>query len=176
MSVDLENFIRLNIDLINLNEWDKLYQKSKYCFDEDYNSLTTELTSVLLDCGIDPIKQGLSIIPEDYIYKANIEHLVIPEGVKEIKRYAFHIAKLKNIILPISLEKIDLNCVSTCGGGEEPIIINYPGDYNYFTSKVMVNESTLDIGNSTPIKIICNNKDIIEIPKNEDDYWDSLPF
>lgn len=104
MTYEVQEFIQDNIELINANEWETVYDNALFTLD---STSTGQVTQCLLQAGVDPVKQGaLDHIPEYYLSDADIEQFVIPSGVKELCEGCFSYSKLTSIILPQSVEVI----------------------------------------------------------------------
>lgn len=118
----LKKLIQDHQDEINNNEFDNLYA--------DWDGVTCDLTDVLLQSGIDPL-ETLGWVPDYYatdlkIIKdvklnddvvevgdqafaicINLEHLFIPESVKEIGDWCFYgCKKLKEVAYDGTLEEL----------------------------------------------------------------------
>ena len=95
-------------ELINNNEWGELYENfpNEYC---------NELTFILLNIGIDPLKY-MDYIPAGYFRDFEFSYFTIPKHIKEIKYTAFRGCKnLTSIDIPNSVEKIEAQAFYNCG-------------------------------------------------------------
>ena len=122
ISATLKKLIQDHQDEINNNEFDNLYA--------DWTGLTYMLTFVLLEAGIDPL-ETLGWVPNYYAKEStsitniklnddivavgdqafanciNLEHLFIPESVKEIGDWCFYgCKKLKEVTYNGTLEEL----------------------------------------------------------------------
>lgn len=105
-TVPLKNFIHKHIDLIESNQFNKLYDMAAY---ELSGGETGMLTTTLLDCGIDPLTYRAQLencIPPYYLCEAEMEEWIIPEGYTDVRLGCCNRAKIKRIVLPSSLEYI----------------------------------------------------------------------
>lgn len=89
MNEQVKTFIEQNIDLIQQDEWEEIYAKS---FPDGF-------TETLLDCGINPLEQGLDYVPDRFLYKSSIKELMISNTITEICEDAFNSCdNLKHIL------------------------------------------------------------------------------
>ena len=102
----VKQFIEDNVELIEQNRWEELYQKDfPYSF-----------TETLLESGINPLKQGLNYIPEYFLYKCKvIEEFIIPNNITTIGNLAFcDCTSLTNVVIPNSIKNIGVWAFSDC--------------------------------------------------------------
>ena len=94
-------------DLINSNDWEKVYMKLHKYDDISYRESTTgEFTQLLLSCGINPLDH-LNYVPENFLFGTTIHAFSIPSHVVNIGRNAFAFCdQLISIELPQELETI----------------------------------------------------------------------
>ena len=105
MDYDVENFIKENINLIQSQNWDEVYKKD---FPDGF-------TETLLDCGINPLEQGLNYIPGYFLHKSNIKEFTIPDNITSIGYAAsYECSKLTSIVIPESVKSIDTNAFANC--------------------------------------------------------------
>lgn len=91
MNTEVKHFIKQNIDLIKENAWEEVYQKQ---FPQGF-------TDTLLECGINPLDQGLNYIPNHFLSHSHIEKFTIPDHIASIRTAAFDGCKsLTNIEIP----------------------------------------------------------------------------
>lgn len=102
MTVGTQLFIEKHIDWIENNEFDKIYSKdSLETFDR------SELTQILLQIGIDPLKH-LNFIPESYLQQSNIKQFVVPSHIYRIGSGSFYnCEELETVKLPEGLTFIE---------------------------------------------------------------------
>ena len=115
MNLDIKEFIEQNIDLIDNDEWEKVYNKinlSRLSIDR-----TGEFTDAMLEAGLDPLVR-LDYIPSYYLINSDIEgEFYIPNHIKSIGDYAFrNCSSLTNIIIPDSVTSIDYGAFNDCSG------------------------------------------------------------
>lgn len=111
VSPELKNFISDNADLINNNEFDKLFDKAEGKLNvHDYE----EFVKVIRLAGID-ILPYIKKIPAYYFKDSSFEEVTIPSKVIGIGYRAFADCKnLRAVYLPDSLEVISSNAFSGC--------------------------------------------------------------
>lgn len=104
MTDEIQEFIELNIDLIENDQWNKVYDNATIYLDSES---TGGLTQVLLDIGIDPLQQQhLDYIPEYYLSGATIDTFVIPSHVQELQEGCFSYSDIKEIVIPQGVKTI----------------------------------------------------------------------
>lgn len=104
MTDEVKEFIELNIDLIENNEWNKVYDNATIYLDSES---TGGLTQVLLDIGIDPLQeQHLDYIPEYYLSGAAIDTFVIPSYIQELQEGCFSYSDIKELHIPEGVRTI----------------------------------------------------------------------
>lgn len=79
MNDRVKSFINENMALINEEAWEEIYRKG----------IPDGFTETLLDCGINPLEQGLDYIPKNFLYESKIQKFEIPNNVTSIGNYAF---------------------------------------------------------------------------------------
>lgn len=101
----LKEFIEQNINLIDSNEFIKLYLA--WCDDNSRpdNILFHEVYSMLIEAGIDPLLH-MNVIPFDYFLEYEANELIIPEGVHTIQKEAFSECKLNRLVIPSSVKQV----------------------------------------------------------------------
>ena len=145
MSPEVEKFIKENISLIQNNKWEEIYNK-KFPFG---------FTETLLDCGVNPLKQGLNYIPKYFLYNCkNIKNFTIPDNVTKINYYAFgSCSSLTSITIPNSVTSIGNDVFSDCINLKE---IRYLGTKKEALTKLNVKIKGWR-GDSLIEKIICTD-------------------
>ena len=104
LTTDLKHFIEDNIDLIESNTWDDVYNNA--VLDLDSDSLG-ELTAILLDLNIDPLVQGnMEYIPQYYLSGQNITSFIIPDTIHALFEGCFCYSRLHEIIIPPSVTEL----------------------------------------------------------------------
>ena len=144
----MSNFIKSNINLINNNQWDELYEKANYTV-RSYHTIGG-FTNILLESGIDPLLQGATYIPKNYLeeskkkeftipeisilyaidsfafFNSDIENLVIPSNITYINDMAFkNMFKLKSLIWDSKCPVIPTSCFENCVELEKLILPKY---------------------------------------------------
>lgn len=80
MNKEIADFIKENKNLIQNERWEEIYKKE----------VPKGFTEILLDCGINPLYQGLNYIPNNFLYDSKIEEFIIPNNVISIRYCAFY--------------------------------------------------------------------------------------
>ena len=110
MQENLKLFIEKHIDLIENNEFDKLYAWASTEIPFQVGNLTYNLNVA----GIDPLKHITIVHPLMYSNTLT-EEVVLPEHILRIKRNAFQDCfELKRIVIPKSVFFIDANAFKGC--------------------------------------------------------------
>ena len=105
MNREVEKFIRENIDLIQGQKWEEIYQKN----------IPQGFTETLLECGVNPLAQGLSYMPEYFLYNSEIKEFIIPNSVTSIGKGAFYYCtSLTSIKIPNSVTSIGSYVFRNC--------------------------------------------------------------
>ena len=162
MSPEVEKFIRENIKSIQSQNWEEIYQKE---FPKGF-------TETLLDCGINPLYQGLNYIPKNFLYDSRIEQFIIPNNITSIGYAAFYYCtSLTSITIPNSVKNIYAFSFSNCSSLKNIEIPNsvMSISYNTFDScnsliNVVVGDNVWSIENEAFIN--CSNLKNIEIPNS----------
>ena len=112
----LRNYLKSRKDLINNNNFEKLYEDLKYIS----HSAICEMTESFLTINIDPADY-LQSIPQHYLTNSTSEYAQIfyPEknlgNLKDIDNNAFMgCVTLEEVLLPETLEYIGVNAFSMC--------------------------------------------------------------
>ena len=123
MTAGTQLFIEKHKDLIENNEFDKIYSKeSLETFDR------SELTQILLSIGIDPLKH-LTFVPENYLCESDIKQFVVPSHIDRISTAAFwECRELEKVTLPEGLTYIEDSAFSEC---HKLAQINLPSTLEY---------------------------------------------
>ena len=107
LDIELEQFIKSHIDLINEDteeSWRSIYRDF-----EDYDSedLPGNFGRVMLECGIDPCIR-IGEVPRRFLqYQNNITSYKIPDNCTYIGMSAFEDTSIKSIDIPDSVNAID---------------------------------------------------------------------
>lgn len=109
MNSNVKQIIEDNLDLINGNDFNKLYQKVSIGY-------RVELSYVLLNSGIDFLNY-MNYVPAYAFFISTIKKINIPENIKSIEAYAFYgCARLTSIAIPNSVTNIDNSAFRGCKG------------------------------------------------------------
>lgn len=147
MDDEIKKFIEKNIDLIEHENFETLYQRLRD------QSEATALTETLLGAGIDPASY-MKKIPERYLQDSAIQSYVIPNGINAIDDYAFSgCENLKSVKIPGSVTYIDRAAFHGCSGlvsitiGNSVTSIGGSAFYNCSgLTNVMIPNSVISIG------------------------------
>lgn len=147
MNSNVKQIIEDNLDLINENDFNKLYQKVSI----DYRG---ELSYVLLTSGIDFLSY-MNYVPAYAFFISTVKKINIPENIKSIEAYAFYgctgltsitipdnvtsiggsafwnCTGLKSVTIPSSVKSIDWQAFSDCNNLRD---INFKGTKKKFLS------------------------------------------
>ena len=107
MITEVKQFIEVNIDLIDANDFTRLYSR---CIIRTCG----KLTDVLYECGIDPL-QYMTTVPTWFAYKSNITNITIPNNIKSIGDLAFYnCSSLTSVSIPDSVTSIGDSAFEGC--------------------------------------------------------------
>ena len=170
MNEQLKEFIEQNIDLIENNNFDELYENIKGL---GWNVIPKDVSETLLEAGINPLRH-MSEVPEEFLYLSNIDgvdicngievikhaafgrcknllDLYIPEGVYAIESRAFMFcSNLHKVSLPSTLQLIDYNAFQGCKNLTD---IQFRGTLDQWLS---VNEKD-DSLRTAATKVVCSD-------------------
>ena len=108
MTEGVKKFIEENIDLIESDSFDTLYKGADALVD------VPKLTEVLLQAGIDPLK-NLTYIPPHYLCETDIKEFKVPSHITRIGNAAFWSCEILNkVTLPEGLMFIDSDAFAEC--------------------------------------------------------------
>ena len=86
-------FIEENIDLIEKQQWDKIYNKA--------DDVPAGFTEAMLAAGINPLYQGLEYVPGGFLRNSTLESFNIPDWIETVGDFAFWLCeRLREIKLP----------------------------------------------------------------------------
>lgn len=123
LTFEVKEFIEQNIDLIEQKMWDKVYDNADFTLDSEN---TGNLTTILLDSGLDPIfEQGLSYIPKYYLSDQKITTFEIPSNITALKEGCFSYSTIQEITIPEAVQEIDDYVFCDCASLKEVTIFSY---------------------------------------------------
>lgn len=172
LNSELKNLLEDHIDMIQEEDWARLYQQV------DYDADTFgEMTQLLIESEIDPLDQ-LDYVPENYFCKnwnimsinlpntiikidssafegcEYLESVILPNGLKDIGPWVFHSCpSLKSIILPKTLEYIGDGNFDYC---DELDTVNFEGTCEQFLSLIEDNTEMFKYSDKLE-EISCND-------------------
>lgn len=127
-------FIEENINLIDNNDFNALYEKAQQYLTEEYEDcLVPYLTEALLECDINPLNY-MSKVPKHYLQKSGLRYLNIVEPIASIDNDTLSCPLLETLQLPKTLTNLDLDNFYQ----NKNLTIIYPGDSKEFLEKVSV--------------------------------------
>lgn len=147
MNEEIKNFIEKNIELIQYNKWEKIYSKKT----------PRGFTETLLNCGINPLKQGLDYIPKNFLYGSEIKEFTIPDNVTNIGDYTFYgCTSLTNIEIPNSVTSISDSVFYDCNllqdikykgtvGEAKKIKFGYNWKYRAPVTKIICTDGVIEL-------------------------------
>lgn len=110
--MQIEDFLRQNIELVDTYNFDKLYKLYQSRFREE---VTYKLTQILFECDIDPLPYMTSI--PDFFYangSGNKTSITIPGNIKTIGMDAFRDSDIESVKINDGVTFIDSNAFSRC--------------------------------------------------------------
>lgn len=117
MDAEIKEFIEKNIDLIEREDFEKLYEiinNGSGTGGMHRAVFTCKFTETLLEAGIDPTKY-MKEIPQDYLKGASIQSYVIPSNITSIGDEAFYgCSELMSVTIPNSVTLIGDSAFSDC--------------------------------------------------------------
>lgn len=115
----ISKFIKAHENLIDNDEWEKIYKDAN---DYEFYMYVGELTQILLESSVDPLDY-LDYIPEHYLWRTDIEEFQIPNNIIRIDKSAFfNCLKLASIIIPNSVMIIGYGAFHACTSLENVVI------------------------------------------------------
>lgn len=134
MTKELKEFLLQNRELIETENYYKLYCAANNHFEQKSASFTKELSELLIECDVNPLEHLLTV-PTAYLANSDlIDHIVIPDNIEVVERAAF---------LGSELKSVTFNDTSKC-----TVITNYAFDYCEYLETVILPPSCTTIGNN----------------------------
>lgn len=113
----VKEFIESNIELIDENNFSKLYIMAGY----DPYSIRGTMTEMLLSAGIDPLDY-MNYIPKQYLWNTKTEYFKIPPTIEQIEDEALGLTNLSQITIPSNVSKVGINAFGGCHNLKEIMI------------------------------------------------------
>ena len=102
----LKDFLKINNDLLDANEFTKLYFKLRNTADLRYlRDLSSAMTNLLIEANINPLMH-MQVMPIFYFDDIKLNVFEIPYGVEEIESFAFCDSTINTLLLPRSIKII----------------------------------------------------------------------
>lgn len=121
LTFEVKEFIEQNIDLIEENRWDEVYDNATFNLDSES---TGAFTKAMLDIGLDPIReQGLDYIPDYYLSDSTLTTYDIPSNVHHLGEGCFSYSGLSSITIPESVSTLGNYVFYECELLEEVIVL-----------------------------------------------------
>lgn len=95
-----------------IKDWD-YFRNISWLQKSDKKELIGAFTEFLLNNGIDPLL-GMTSIPAGFFYEVDIDTIVVPNNIVDIKDYSFSFSKVKEIVLPRTINEIGEEAFSHC--------------------------------------------------------------
>lgn len=113
LSDSLKAFIENNIELIENNKFNKLYEQAE--IDLYFSQAVCTLTKTLLAAGIDPLAH-LSNIPVNYLHgDSTISKFVIPDNIEDVESYAFsYCTQLHDVVFGKNVSVVYYGAFENC--------------------------------------------------------------
>ena len=110
LTIEVKEFIEINIDQIEDRAWDQIYDNARFNLDSES---TGGFTLAMLEIGEDPL-DTLDYIPEYYLSDAKIDSFTIPNHILELSEGCFAYSSLKEIIIPDGVTTIGMYAFYEC--------------------------------------------------------------
>ena len=122
LTFEVKEFIEDNIDLIEENRWDEVYDNAAFNLDSDSTGI---FTKAMLDIGLNPItEQGLDWIPDYYLSGTSITKFTIPNTIHSLGEGCFSYSSLEKITIPASVKTLRDYVFYECGTLKEVTFID----------------------------------------------------
>ena len=117
-------FIEDHINLIDENNFTKLYEEAESYLTPDLEHATPYLTEYLISCDINPLEY-MKKVPREYISGSQDSVIHIPDNIEVIEAQSLNSHNLKHIVLPKNLTQLALHFNTF--GSTNNIYLHYPG-------------------------------------------------
>ena len=126
----LKDFLKINSDLLDANEFTKLYAKLRNTADLQYlRDLSSAMTNLLIEANINPLMH-MQVMPIFYFDDIKLNVFEIPYGVEEIESFAFCDSTINTLLLPRSIKYISPDSFYNLGTALKINKIVYNGKRN----------------------------------------------
>ena len=106
----VRNFILANEELIDANQWSKIYSEAYFDL-ESYE--VGEFTYAILEAGLHPLDY-LSDIPQMYLCSTDTTECEIPSHINNIGIYAYCNTDIKEVFIPSHIKRIRNRAFADC--------------------------------------------------------------
>lgn len=156
---DLARFLSQNLDLIENNDFDKLY-------DSLHTGIKIEdLTDALLQANIDFLSY-MHKVPEASFWRVNIENITIPGNIEIIGRKAFALSEVHKVYIEEGVKEISNHAFTFC---HNLSYMNIPKSITYIGFQPFVGSEKL-----TKINFRGTKKEFDDIEKYDE--WNTDSF
>lgn len=112
MNNQIKDFIEANINLIENNSWEEIYNRASDTL--TWKPYIKDFTEVMLNAGIHP-ELYLKELPEYFLSGSRCQEFIIPNHITNIRKFAFfHCTSLTNVIIGDNVTSIDENAFYYC--------------------------------------------------------------
>ena len=135
-------FIKENLSLIEEDKWEEFYKNASSSKGTENYCPVGEITNILLECGIDPLR-NMKYIPEHFLsniveIKGNLN--LKDKNILTIWEDAFYNCQgLKELSIPEGVEELGNSAISMCFNLKEvrfPSTIKRVGNFNFYRCPV----------------------------------------
>ena len=113
ISTIVEQFIKDNINLIDGNKFQQLYNLATRDWQFPHNVFVRELTETLINAEI-PFLEYMSFIPSSFLWESSIEEIELPNNILNIDKDAFYGSALTQITIPENCISIGQDAFAMC--------------------------------------------------------------
>lgn len=115
---DAEKFIEDHIELIDHNEFEKLYDIAVQKFTPRY---LCQVAEILLAADIDPTT-GMDYLPENFLRNSQLTEYTIPSHIRLIKNKAFSHTQFESITIPSNVTEVEEYVLFNCSKLKKVVI------------------------------------------------------